>query len=1120
MNTQEPVKLEWLEPKGKIFENIVGVLLKNMFPQIAFKQTRYVHDGGKDFYTIADCDDDRIWVEAKNYNNHLELSKFANTFIMADINEVNRIIIFSASPLTQNSRINVARYAAYHKKRISVYAGKDILFLLKKYKRLIRFRDFFSNPTQVEQYVGDLNDYNVDELLEVDNQYYRTTQLNLTYRRDEDNSILPSNGTQIPLFSTIAHEIIITNPSLLDEKIITINESYFNSANFEFYIPDGFNKTIEISPASTVVIVVFMKLVSLSDNLNLPTPEFDIKVKAITSKHIVECCWLGEIPLFGSSWEKLQLLKTTIKAGKTITQAVVYGKSGVGKTRFIQESSIEFYKMGYRIISLDFRSFKELTLRDTLKKIICNIYVIDIDNQDNTDSYLDSQNINSLFHDILFNQRYDCKKNELEITSMFCGLLQNKRIALFLDNVQDLDGDSTGFLNNLSRLVSQNKSIDSFILFCFNMDYFSDDMVSKRFFNSLLLYSDCYKVALNDFTDKEAKTYLRECLDATGKRKDLDSYYGAIIKKFKTNPFVLKQLILYLKQRHIINFVDSAVYISDYAGMIKVLDELPYGIQEILNCRYEYLIREFGDEKDIMRILWCTLFFGGVSRLLLQELDNYEKPVRHLNNFGFTDYDDKFRLVFSHQLIEKFFCLKISNSRLDSIPQLAFINDNEYLDKLLRILAKKFSTEYCIQEMLLRSRLDKTNKNNVEAALSKLCYVTPEAIILPLIINVAVEIFNGVQISPSLELEAAYHLCVSCQQRFYNTLAVKISERLIEYERHTFRQKTEAGDELVKLFKHFVFLLPIKEKQEFLFWLNAEGQNFGLSKRDFLSFKQWIHNRLSKNMCSQHDFDGALQQINQALKIAKQNANFGFIAENELEYGNIYAYFDAAKTIEHWLLCVKSISKIQDKSIYFQVYELAYEILAKLLNFKTNNLSTKIAKLRFLRKQTFLYQQLLIDDVSADYYLIKYVEKPQEVSLKTQVIPILENMKSDSYMYDTKFTILASYKLLVTYILIDRAEHNNKNKALITNLIFELIDNGIFDARKLEYSDMIVRDIASYCFNKKELCSDVANKLPETARTMFDELVVDLKAGKQLKAITVLSDKNKNINLLHFNYVF
>lgn len=1113
--------MEWLEPRGKTFENLVGVLLENMFPKISFKQTRYVHDGGKDFYTIADCENDRIWVEAKNYTNHLELSKFANTFIMADINEVNRLIIFSVSPLTENSRINVARYAAYHKKRVSVYAGKDVLFLISKYKEFINFKSYFLNPAQVESYVTNLNTDNVCELLTVDNQYFRTTQLNLTYRRDEDNGILPCKGTQLPLFSTIAHEIIITNHSLFEEKTVTIKDSYFNSTNFDFCIPNGFENKIEIPPASTVVVVVFMKLIALAEKLNLPVAEFDIEVNTIMQKRIVECCWLGEISLFGSTWEKLQNLINSIKNGNLITQALLYGKSGVGKTRYIQETSFELYKLGYRIISLDFRSLKELTLRDILKKIICNVYVINVDNPDDTDYSNDTQKINSVFHNILFNNSYDCKKNETEITLLFCGLMQNKKVALLLDNVQDLDGEATDFLINLSNLVSGNDTIGSFILFCFNTDFFGDDVTAKRLYSSLLLSSECYKVALNDFTNAEAKTYLKECLDPTGIRRDLNSYYDAIIKKFKTNPFVLKQLILYLKQRHILNFAGSAVYISDYQGMTKVLDELPYGIQEILNCRYEYLIREYGDDRDLKRILWSILFFGGVSRLLLEELDNYEKPARFLNYYGFTDYDDKFRLVFSHQLIEKYFCLKVSNASLDSIPQLSFINDVEFLDELLNIVTTKFSVAYCIQEMLLRSYLEKPDETNINTALNELCIITPDAIILPLIINVTVKIFDSKrQIAHTLELKAGYHLCVSCQLRFYNSLAAKICEPLIDYERQTYSKKTQASDELVNLFKHYVFLLPIKEKQNFLSWLDCEGKNFGLNESEFLNFKRWIHNRLCKNLCSIHDFDGALRQIKKALKESKERCDFGAMAEDELEYGNIYAYFDRAKTVMHWSKCAKNISKIKDKSIYFQVYELAYGILADLLCGKTKNLSSAIEKLRSLRKKTFLYQKLLIDDVYADYLLIKYIEQPEKVSLQTQVIPILENMKSDSYMYDAKFTILASYKLLVTYILIDKTAHSKNNKAFITNLIFELIDNGIFDAEKLEYSDMVMRDIATYSYDKVELCCDIADRLPAFARTAFEELVSNLKSDRQLKAITLLSDKEKTINLLHFNYVF
>ena len=122
---------------------------------------------------------------------------------------------------------------------------------------------------------------------------------------------------------------------------------------------------------------------------------------------------------------------------------------------------------------------------------------------------------------------------------------------------------------------------------------------------------------------------------------------------------------------------------------------------------------------------------------------------------------------------------------------------------------------------------------------------------------------------------------------------------------------------------------------------------------DFLCFQRWIYNRLCKNLCSLHDFDEAKVQIKKALKIAKQFGNFGAVAEDELEYGNIFAYFWPTKHSQALGWMRQKYFKIKDKSTYFQVYELAYYILSELLCENTLNLYPKIEKLRSLRKQTF-----------------------------------------------------------------------------------------------------------------------------------------------------------------------
>ena len=181
-----------------------------------------------------------------------------------------------------------------------MYAGEDVLWLINKYKDTIRFADYFYNPGEVKCFISNLNSDNKDKVLSVSNQYYRTTQFNLSYRRDMDNGIISSKKTQLPLFATIAHEIIITNCSLFDEKTITIEDDYFNNTNFEINTTNNFERKIKLPPASTTVVVVFLKLITLSENLSLPIPKFDMEVEIITRQHNIECCWLGEIPLIGS----------------------------------------------------------------------------------------------------------------------------------------------------------------------------------------------------------------------------------------------------------------------------------------------------------------------------------------------------------------------------------------------------------------------------------------------------------------------------------------------------------------------------------------------------------------------------------------------------------------------------------------------------------------------------------------------------------------------------------------------------------------------------------------------------------------------------------------------------
>lgn len=1112
----------WKEPKGKSFEDLVSSFLKCMFPNTIFKQTEYIHDGGKDFYSIGNIEEERIWIEAKNYNNRLELSKFSNTFIMADISEINRIIIFSMSEITQGAKINIARYAAYHNKLVSTYAGKDIWHLFKKYLGSINLEKYVENCKELIQEIQKVTPEKSSII--VNYEYYYAKQFNLTYRHDKDNYIKKDELINLPLHSLMAQEVHITNNDLFHQKQITLDYSEYEHSSFEIFFHGSKSENIILPPASTCVLVVFFKIVENHKKIRLPNISFKnnlVSVKETTYQ--TECCWLGEVPYLGAGWETLQCLIKELNEDFSKKIVIIEGKSGVGKTRFLHEMSSYYFRKGYRIISLDFRSIEDLSLKNALKYILSNIYVLDTKTNDDIKCIEEFGELYRDFYDIIFNDDYDCVANIDKLSILFITLFQKKNILLLIDNIQDIGSETVTFFERILSIANNQNDFNSYIVLCFNIDYIFYEKTSGR----LLVYGKQLNVSctveLKDFTLGDAKIYLHECLDPRGIRTDIYSYCDEILNRFGTNPFVLKQLMLYLKQRKIITFTDSLVYVSDFNNMKIVLSELPININNILQYRYLYLLHniKLHDEKNLHRIIWCILFLGKLKSNWISNIKLDYVSIRALIDFGFIEYNENAELVFCHQLIEKSFCLFFLGNKYVKNPFLAFIDDNGFLRSLFEFTNRIGKINLCIENMLLRTYLNNIETESFELALKKLANTSPRDIMIPLIINSLVDCLNaGINVNPQLEFKALYAVSMACEERYDVDTAAKYTKDLVNYEQETYRNKLIAKDDIILFFKNYVFQLPIQEKYPFLDWLLDQASCFNLPEKDFNKFLGWLHNRYSKNLCSEHKYEEAQKHAQKALDIALNNKDFYSAAEAEIEYGNIYAYNNAHKAVKHWKNCVKYILKCNVGNTYIRVYQHGYYILYNMLNnIWPKDMSMELEKLLEYREKTFLYQRLYIDDIYANYYLINYLDGNCSFEEFKQIVPNLIKMKTESYMHTSKFTILATYKLFTVYRLICDKEPNVSNIDITISNIFELIKNGIFEPEKLPYSTMILYEIFTFCQNNEQLTEIICHELPNGAMEIF-KCMGNPEYEKYQNAITPLSNKHRQVNLLHFNYIF
>lgn len=174
-------------------------------------------------------------------------------------------------------------------------------------------------------------------------------------------------------------------------------------------------------------------------------------------------------------------------------------------------------------------------------------------------------------------------------------------------------------------------------------------------------------------------------------------------------------------------------------------------------------------------------------------------------------------------------------------------------------------------------------------------------------------------------------MCVTCQLRYDILTAAKLIQPWIEYEQITFKQKLSANTQLIAFFKHYVFLLPVNEKFTFLDWLIEHVNEFALPETEKDRFYGWLHNRYSKNLCSVHRFDEAESHIVEALNNAVTRCDYESAAEAEIEYGNIFAYFDSKKTAYHWRKCSEYIDKSHSQTAYFSIYKKAYGLWADII---------------------------------------------------------------------------------------------------------------------------------------------------------------------------------------------
>lgn len=730
----------WSEFKadGLLFENLIEELLNAMYPGQKFYKTKQTHDGNRDFECYVPFLEDaqtKIWMECKYHTTDaLPIHDISMTLLMAYIEGVSQILIFSYSKVTNTFFNYIAEYKAKSGKEVTVYSDYELEELIFQYKHKIQFHKYFPQYGNTFKVITE-----------------PTIYCRYILRKGEEKSPAISDNTNI----------VITLNEELSSKLYLINNGrkkksvqleLINDENLKcFEVAFASKLSVEVPCHSSVVVPFVFRLRKYKENLQYPRIKVseDInKYKIYSVPNKLEYRWLADTPIIGASYEKIINDSNKYISDPTHLSVITFsGASGVGKSRVIKEILFNAQKLSYQVCYVD-SDKNAVSAKFLLEKIISSISqlpLFDFEEKKSTLYLTQEDNEKAYAAHLLYDNNVDVEKEKKQITKFLVELLRERVCVLALDNIQKYDELSLELLDNVIE-YSKNEKMSSKLLVCFNSDYTYSGTDADNFRRRLVYCAshnpkNFYFSEIYGFKKEEAHSYIEHCLDFDESQiaKDNIEYTQTIdniIKNFGNNPFFLKNILLYLEQEKILcRSKTTNYYIADVSRFIQCMKILPSNIETLIGMREELFLNKFSQSdairNDYKRTMQFMVLMRHMPNIMYYRVIKNNDLLQDLLNIGFLEVDSNKTIHFIHTVYERYFIEKYSPEELTNEDLETFISISEQL---------YYQNKYFFQIFLANYYLGTLGAELFENALDKIVHWDLDmhltSIYLPIISNI------------------------------------------------------------------------------------------------------------------------------------------------------------------------------------------------------------------------------------------------------------------------------------------------------------------------------------------------------------------------------------------------
>ncbi|MDR2728856.1 MAG: ATP-binding protein [Chitinispirillales bacterium] len=654
--------------KGQLFEYIVEYLLENLFgKKIKFKATKASYDGSKDFWAV----DEQFklwWAECKNYSDNISLTQLAPTLFMAELNEVNNLLFFSYSELNQNMKRRIGQYAARHQKDIYIYDDTILEQLIFSYMppklkeeyiptdfetekptaEIVYFDE--KNPV-ISDSVGFSGYYDIDELRVgiVYNLNVLVISKNLTKGCDVTASIVQDND--MSYFEFLSHP----NTTVCDVKQIKFS----------------------VQPCQAVLGSFQVRLIKRKNKIKMPKICLDIK----TGGHITQdeshidqkydCVINNKDAIIGAHYEKIiNKVSDNCLNKEKVTGFMVYGGSGTGKTRILEECYANLIRQDYRI--LNFIGFDiNNDWKNVVREIVFYIYGVQDDialavlcealNMVESPQHIDRDKQTLLKFLPLLNRSETTLAELRPYYSIIFEKMRRSKYAIVIDNLQSYTHDLPQFLNEMLQFyLNCNRSVPVCLMVSINTELIFDEAISTFMSEIIRLKSTshghfCCEEIKGFMTEEQAVIFLGKLLCMNDFPRDL-SMARNILTKVSLRPKYLEQVANYLIDKEAVRITNGIGIAISYEKLYQTLETAPIDFRTIFHVNYKHMIRIYdGFAEEAKNIVALLYFLGSLTSEYIKAFNVSADVLLILCNHGIIENRGASgfpKYVFEHDLIE------------------------------------------------------------------------------------------------------------------------------------------------------------------------------------------------------------------------------------------------------------------------------------------------------------------------------------------------------------------------------------------------------------------------------------------------------------------------------------